>query len=85
MRLNWPRDGMVGGWFPMATLGIALILLGALLYVMPQLLAYFVAGVFFLVGAGLLAMAWQIRRRVTYRRMDSSWQVEDPPDDVGRL
>ena len=80
MRLFW-SGGNHGFWLGPALLGVLLILIGGLLYVMPQLLAYVVAGIFILTGCGLLGTAWRMRRRVTYQRMDPTWQVrdEEPP------
>jgi len=67
-------QGMPGGtggfWMGPATLGVLLILIGVLLFVWPQLLAFVVAGVFISAGAGLLATAWGMRHRITYRRID---------------
>lgn len=69
--------GRGGLWVGPALLGVLLILIGILLYAMPALLAYVVAGVFVLVGCGLLGTAWRMRRQVTYHGVDRQWHVED--------
>lgn len=53
-------------------LGVMLILIGVLLFVMPELLAYVIASIFVLAGAGLIASAWRVRQNVTFRRVDQS-------------
>lgn len=57
-------------WLPPLMLGIMLILLGTLIIVMPQLLAYFVASAFIFAGAGMLLVAAQMRTRIVIRRID---------------
>ncbi len=81
MRFMWTQESSGNFWLAPATLGVLLILLGGLLYVMPELLAYFVAGIFVLAGCTLLVTAWRMRRRVSYRPVDRQWQVHQPPDD----
>jgi hypothetical protein len=84
MRLfRWPIDSG-GGWLGPALAGGALIAAGVLLYAHPELLAYFVAGVFVFAGAGLLALAWRLRTRVTHRRMHGTWRVWTPTDEGDR-
>jgi uncharacterized membrane protein YraQ (UPF0718 family) len=66
--------GMQGGggsfWMGPAALGVVLILIGILLFVWPAILAYVVAAAFLSAGIGMVASAWRLRERVTYRRMD---------------
>jgi uncharacterized membrane protein HdeD (DUF308 family) len=85
MRLFWSQEGQSGLWLGPALLGLVLIALGVLLYAMPQLLSYFIAGLFILGGCGLIGSAWRMRRRVTYRPIDQEWHVRQPPDDPGGL
>jgi hypothetical protein len=59
-----------GFWLAPALLGVALILMGFLIVRFPELLAYAVAGIFVFLGIWLLGLAWQLRTRVTIRRLD---------------
>ncbi len=70
MRIIWNREATQGFWLTPAIFGVALILLGILIYYKPNLLAYVVAVVFVAVGMTLLGLAWQTRARVSYRRID---------------
>ncbi len=70
MQVFWTGGGPGGFWFGPALLGVLLILLGILLYIVPQLLAYVVAGIFIISGSGLLATAWRMRQQITYRRIE---------------
>ena len=70
MRIIWNDANTSGVWLTPAIFGALLILIGILIYIKPELLAYFVAGVFVLTGITLIGLAWQTRARVTYRRMD---------------
>lgn len=78
MRMYSSQDGLSGFWLGPAFLGVLLILLGLLLYAMPELLAYVVAAIFILAGCGLLGAAWRMRRQVTYRQIDREWPADDP-------
>lgn len=81
MRLFWWQNEQDGLWLAPALLGVLLTALGVLLFVLPRLLEYFVAGVFILVGCGLVGSAWRMRRRVTYRPINREWEVREPRDD----
>jgi|YNPNPStandDraft_1061719.scaffolds.fasta_scaffold505471_1 multisubunit Na+/H+ antiporter MnhC subunit len=72
----WSTPGR-GLWMAPATAGIALVLLGVLLFEKPELLAYFVAGTFIVAGVSLIVFAMGLRRKVTYRRIDHFWRVDD--------
>ncbi len=74
--MRWFSMSAPGIWLMPASLGVLLILLGVLLYVRPELLAYFVAAIFILCGAGLLGVAWKLRAGVSYRRIDEDWRDE---------
>lgn len=65
-------SGTTGVWIPPAMLGLMLVLVGVLIIVMPQLLAYFVATAFIMAGVGMLGIAMQMRTRVTFRRIDEA-------------
>jgi len=82
MRFNWSGEAQGSLWLAPGLLGVILIGLGVLLYVMPELLAYFVAGLFVVAGCGLIGTAWRMRRRVTYQRIDRQWRVHDSPDNI---
>ena len=57
-------------WFLPAFLGLLLIVFGVLIFVVPKLLELIVAAVLVAAGCSLLGLAWHLRSRVTYRRMD---------------
>ena len=67
-------------WLTPAVVGVLLILIGVLIYREPKLLAYFVAAMFVLAGTALVAVAWKMRRRITYRRIDEAGRNEHPDD-----
>jgi Flp pilus assembly protein TadB len=70
--------GNVGGvWLAPALLGVALIVFGVLIFVVPKLLQLIVAAVFIFAGCALLGLAWHMRGRITYRRLD-----EQEPRDL---
>jgi uncharacterized membrane protein HdeD (DUF308 family) len=77
MRTIWPPNGPQGYWLTPAVVGVLLMLAGLLIYVEPRLLAYFVAGVFVVAGAALVAIAWRMRGRVSYRRIDETPHSDD--------
>ena len=65
--------GLGGGgglWLLPAFLGLLLIVFGVLIFVVPKLLELIVAAVLVAAGCSLLGLAWHLRSRVTYRRMD---------------
>lgn len=53
--------------------GIALILLGLLLFIWPELLAFVVASLFVAAGVALIGSAGRWRSSVVYRRLDDAW------------
>lgn len=69
MQVYW-SNGIGGFWLGSVLLGIVLILIGLLLLVWPQLLAYVVATVFLMAGMSMVGAGWRMRSRVTYRRLD---------------
>lgn len=69
MQVYW-SNGVGGFWLGSVLLGVVLMLIGLLLLVWPQLLAYVVAAVFLMAGVSLLGAGWRMRARVTYRRLD---------------
>lgn len=48
--------------WPLGLSGVALLLLGLLMWVVPELAAVLVSGVLFLMGGALLFLAWRARR-----------------------
>jgi hypothetical protein len=81
--MQLPQDqwglGRAGGlWFAPVFFGLILILVGVLIFVFPDLLAFLVATVLILVGCSLLGLGWHLRGRVTYRRMDEDQDASGP-------
>jgi hypothetical protein len=72
MTWQWPIGGKEPFWLGPAAVGVLMILIGFLLFVWPQLLAFVVATIFICIGIAVLGFAWSLRRRVTYRRVDES-------------
>ena len=70
MRFSYSTGGFQQFWMTPILAGVGLILLGIILFKNPRLLAYFVAALFVVAGASLIAVGWRLRRRVTYRRLD---------------
>jgi hypothetical protein len=71
--------GRAGGlWVAPVFLGLILILVGLLIFVMPDLLAFLVAAMLILMGCSLLGLGWHLRGRVTYRRMDEDQDTPGP-------
>jgi len=75
MRMWWHTDG-AAAWVAPALLGLCLILIGLLLFVWPELLAFVVAAVFVSAGVGVLAFAWRLRRQVSCHHTSRSWRWE---------
>ncbi len=84
MRFYPTPDGSGPFWLGPAFLGLVLILISVLLWFMPDLLAYVVASLFFLAGCGLLGVAWRMRRRVTYQRIDRPGEAHEAPEGPPR-
>ena len=61
-----------GLWFVPAALGLLLIVFGVLIFLVPKLLELIVAAVLVAAGCSLLGLAWHLRGRVTYRRVDDN-------------
>jgi uncharacterized membrane protein HdeD (DUF308 family) len=57
-------------WITPVLIGFLLVLIGILIFSKPELLAYFVAGVFIAIGIALIAFGVSMRGRVTYHRID---------------
>jgi hypothetical protein len=68
-------------WAAPAVFGIVLILFGVLILVMPAILNYLIAAFFIMAGASLLGVAWGVRSRVTFHRMDETFRGRGPFDD----
>ncbi|GEM_PF-6347610 len=67
MRLGWS----VGGFGNVVVLfGVLLILLGIMLFIWPQLLAWTLAGLLVAVGVGFVAAGLGSKSAVRYRRLD---------------
>ncbi len=67
MRLGWA----IGGFGNVVVLsGVLLILLGLMLFIWPQLLAWTLAGLLVAVGVGLVAAGLGSRFSLRYRRLD---------------
>lgn len=73
MQVFWSNRGPAGFGYGSGFVGVVLVLIGVLLFVMPELLAYVVASVFVITGLGMLAAGWRMRQHVSYRRMDEGW------------
>jgi len=70
------QGGPPNFWLTPLALGVALMLVGLLIFAYPELLAYFVAALCLAAGTALVGVGWSMRRRVTYRRLDGD---DDPP------
>lgn len=69
-------------WITPAAGGVMLILLGVAILIRPEIVAYFIAMLFMFGGAVVLLIAWKMRGRVTYRRIDELWRGgERPPEE----
>lgn len=78
MQQQWRIFETGGFGLAPAVFGALLIAFGVLIIIRPELLAYLVAAIFILAGASMLAFAWSVRSRVTYRRFDESSDRMDP-------
>ena len=74
MQNSWNFGNIGAIWLAPAAFGIALIGFGVLILAVPWLLQFVVAAVLISAGCSLLGLAWHMRGRVTYRRMN-----EDQP------
>jgi uncharacterized membrane protein HdeD (DUF308 family) len=57
-------------WITPVAAGSLLVIIGILIFSKPELLAYFVAGVFMAAGIALIGFGVRMRGRVTYHRID---------------
>jgi hypothetical protein len=80
-RYPFGLGGGGGFWLLPALLGLLLIVFGVLIFVVPKLLELIVAGVLVAAGCSLLGLAWHLRGRVTYRRMDDDGPGPGGPGD----
>lgn len=78
MRLPWNSEPIGGFWLAPASFGLLLIVFGVLILIVEWLLRFIVAGILILAGFSLLGLAWRLRGRVTYRRIDTG---PPPPDE----
>lgn len=65
----------------LALLGVLLVLIGVLIWILPNLLAYVIAGFFVFLGLALILFSWQMRGRVVYRRLDAEWRGGERVDE----
>ena len=82
MQGQWNMGSLSGFWLAPAALGVLLILFGVLIFVVPKLLEFIVAAVLIFAGCSLLGLAWHMRGRVTYRRMNDPGPGADDRDDL---
>ena len=82
MQSQWNTGTLGGFWLAPALLGGMLIVFGVLVFVVPKLLELLVAAVFVFAGCSLLGLAWHLRGRVAYRRMDDRGPGPDGPFDA---
>lgn len=82
MRDQWNTGNIGGFWFAPAAFGVLLIVFGVLILVVEWLLQFIVAAVLVCAGCSLLGLAWHLRGRVTYRRIDPRWPGPEKHDDV---
>ena len=80
MLQQWTFANMGGAWLSPAFIGLLLVALGVLVIVAPWLLQMLVASVFIFAGCSLIAWAWRLRGRVTYRRIDDDSSPTDGPE-----
>lgn len=66
-----------GLWFVPVFIGVMLILFGVLIFLIPNLLEYFVASALLLAGGSLVGVGWQWRTRATYRRLNRDGNEPD--------
>lgn len=57
-------------WYGSWVAGLILIGLGLLIIYNPNIVAYVIATLLIMAGAGMLGSGWSMRNRVTYRRVD---------------
>lgn len=81
-RHHWGLPEGGGFWLLPALLGLLLIVFGVLIFVVPKLLELIVAAVLVTAGCSLLGLAWHLRGRVTYRRMDDDGSGIDRLGDL---
>lgn len=69
-------DALTSTWWMYFLQGVLLVLLGLLIFIEPDLIAYFVATVFVVVGVLFLTLAWRTRRlKRDYRRWrEAFWE-----------
>ena len=82
MQTQWNMNNIGGFWLAPAFLGVVLILFGVLIFVVPKVLEFIVAAVLVFAGCSLLGLAWHLRGRVTYRRMDDHGAGPGPMDEL---
>ena len=63
---------MAGMRLAPAVMGAALIGIGTLIFIMPQLVSYLIAATFVMVGCSLLGVAWRMKPNVTFRRFNDN-------------
>jgi hypothetical protein len=76
---------MTASWRAMSAIpGIALIAMGIVILIWPEILAYMIAFVFILLGCAFVAAALRFGRHVTHHQIYETWRVdgapEEPPD-----
>ncbi len=69
-------NGMASMRYGAMTMGIILILLGWLIFAVPNLLEYIIAGVFVFAGISMVMFGWNMRGTVRYQQIGRS----DPRD-----
>ena len=73
-----PKFGATGlAWIAPVVFGVLLIVLGVLIFVVPKMLEFVVAVVLIGAGCSLVALGWNWRTRVSFRRMDQSGPWSD--------
>lgn len=82
MRQQWTFTDLGGAWLAPVFAGLLLVGFGVLVYVVPRLLEVIVAGMFIFAGCSLIAWAWHLRGRVSYRRIDDDSPHVGGPDEL---
>lgn len=71
MRTYWTH--VAGGGIGSALVGLVLTLIGVVIWVFPDIIAYVIASLFVFAGVSMLIGSWQARRNISYRRLDDEF------------
>ncbi len=81
MRVYLSGNQAAATWLGPVVLGVFLILVGVLIFIVPNLVEYVIAALLILGGVSMIGFGWRMRSRTTFHRMGQWHSTEGFEDE----